>query len=78
MDPGRRIDVRLLDGPFRTLDGSWSFEDLPDGRCRVELEMSFEFKSRLAGLVLQKPFNHIFHSMVDAFIGRAEQIHGKR
>ncbi|HEY7841517.1 MAG TPA: type II toxin-antitoxin system RatA family toxin [Gammaproteobacteria bacterium] len=78
MDPGRRIDVRLLQGPFRKLEGSWMFEGLPDGRCRVELEMRFEFKSRLAELALHKPFNHIFHSMVDAFIRRAEQVHGQR
>jgi len=78
MEPGRRIEVRLLDGPFRTLDGAWTFEALPDGRCRVALEMHFEFRNRLAAFALQKPFNHILHSMVDAFVRRAEQIHGKR
>jgi ribosome-associated toxin RatA of RatAB toxin-antitoxin module len=78
MQPGRRIDVRLLEGPLRRLEGSWTFEALPDGRSRVELQMQFEFGSRFAALALQKPFNHIFHSMVDAFIRRAEQIHGKR
>jgi ribosome-associated toxin RatA of RatAB toxin-antitoxin module len=78
MQPGRRIDLQLLDGPFRRLDGSWTFEPLPGGGCSVELCMNFEFKSRLAGLALQKPFNHILHSMVDAFIRRAEQLHGQR
>ena len=78
MQPDRRIDVRLLEGPFRRLEGSWTFEPLPNGRCRIALEMNFEFRNRLAALALQKPLNHIFHSMVDAFIRRAEQIHGKR
>jgi ribosome-associated toxin RatA of RatAB toxin-antitoxin module len=78
MQPGRRIELQLLDGPFRRLDGSWTFEPLPDGGCRIDLCMNFEFKSRLASLALQKPFNHILHSMVDAFIRRAEQLHGKR
>ena len=78
MEPGRRIDVRLLEGPFRSLEGSWIFEPLPEGRCRVELEMRFAFRNRITGLALQKPLNHIFHSMVDAFVRRAEQIHGKR
>lgn len=78
MEPGRRIDVRLLEGPFRTLEGAWEFETLPEGRCRVELEMRFEFRNRLTELALRKPLNHIFHSMVDAFVRRAEQIYGKR
>ena len=38
LEPGRRIDMHLQDGPFRHLHGVWTFADVPHG-CRVALDM---------------------------------------
>ena len=76
MDPGRRIDVRLLSGPFRHLGGHWIFEPAGARSCRVALEMHFEFKNRAVQLALGKPFNHIVNSLVDVFTRRAAQVYG--
>jgi hypothetical protein len=38
--PGREVAMKLLNGPFSTLDGQWRFVPLGDGTqraCRVEL-----------------------------------------
>ena len=75
MQPGRRIDVRLLDGPFKYLNGHWVFEPAGERSCRVSLEMQFEFKNRLLKLALEKLFNHIMNSLMDAFLQRARQIY---
>jgi ribosome-associated toxin RatA of RatAB toxin-antitoxin module len=77
MEPGRRINVHLVSGPFRHLHGHWTFEPVDDGRaCRISLEMDFEFKSKLLKLTLSKLFHHIVDTLVDAFTRRAVQVYG--
>jgi ribosome-associated toxin RatA of RatAB toxin-antitoxin module len=78
MQPGRRIDVHLVSGPFRYLEGHWEFQPEGSGGCRVFLEMNFEFKNKVVKLALDKIFNHIVTTLVDAFRERAEQVYGRR
>jgi ribosome-associated toxin RatA of RatAB toxin-antitoxin module len=77
MEPGRRIDVRLLAGPFRHLDGSWEFVPAGAGACEIRLDMRFEFGSRLVEVSLGKVFGQIVNSLVGAFTRRAERIYGR-
>lgn len=78
MEPGRRIQVRLVKGPFRYLTGSWLFEPADGGEsCRISLEMEFEFKNRILKLTLSRLFHHIVDSLVDAFSRRAAQVYGR-
>jgi coenzyme Q-binding protein COQ10 len=71
----RRIDVEYIDGPFRSLKNHWTFTDAPNGGCRVEFFLEFEFSS----LVLQKVIGVLFHEavrrMVSAFETRAKQLY---
>ena len=78
MQPGRRIEVHLLSGPFKHLDGYWEFHDEGERTCRLRLEMQFEFKSRIIQIALNKAFSTIVNSLIDAFTKRAEQIYGRR
>lgn len=78
MHPGRRIDMRLLTGPFRQLEGYWEFIPAGDDHCEVRMKIRFEFKNRMLQLTFGKLFHHIVNSLVDAFIGRAEGIYGRR
>jgi len=78
MEPGRRINVRLVTGPFRYLTGSWVFEPADGGKsCRISLEMDFEFKNKILKLTLSKLFHHIVDTLVDAFTRRAVQVYGR-
>lgn len=77
MQPGRRIDVHLLRGPFKYLDGHWLFEPLEDGGCRISLEMHFEFRNKLLKLTLNKLFNRIVDSLVGSFSERARRVYGR-
>jgi len=76
MQPDRLISIRLVEGPFRELTGSWQFEDLGDNRCFIRLNMRFEFKNRLVKMALAKTFNKILNSLVDAFTQRARELYG--
>jgi len=76
LEAGRRIRLRLEDGPFRRLSGQWSFEPLPDGGCRVSLDLEFEFAGRLFSAMAGPIFNQIASTLVDSFTRRARELYG--
>ena len=72
----QRIEMRLRDGPFSALDGVWQFQSLRHDACKVEFRLDYAFKSGLLGRALTPVFGQIARTMVDAFVQRAEQVHG--
>ncbi|MBN2871995.1 MAG: type II toxin-antitoxin system RatA family toxin [Halothiobacillaceae bacterium] len=74
-EPGSRIVVTLVDGPFRHLDGYWAFENLPDGGSRVTLDMRFEFANRFLEAAIGPVFREIVKSLVGAFRKRAFEVY---
>lgn len=76
MEPGRRIEMRLKDGPFSHLEGEWEFKALNDHACKVVFEIEFEVSHGLMNMALGKLFEQISNTMVDSFITRAKQIYG--
>lgn len=78
IDPGRVIDINLVNGPFRHLDGKWQFTPLGEEGSRVTLDMSFEFSSRMLSVVVGPVFHQICNSLVDAFVRRAADVYGRK
>jgi len=79
LSPGKAIDIDLIDGPFRHLEGHWQFGMIGENQgCRVQLDMDFEFSSRLIDIALGPIFTQISGSLVEAFCKRAHEIHGSR
>lgn len=78
MLPDQRIDMRLVEGPFKFLSGSWQFNGIDDNHCEVKLNIEFEFKNRLLKMALNHTFNSVMNGMVDAFTRRAIEVYGKR
>ncbi|MCH7853876.1 MAG: type II toxin-antitoxin system RatA family toxin [Proteobacteria bacterium] len=72
------IDLSLVGGPFKYLEGGWQFKDLGDDGSKVILELDFQFKSMLVDMVFGAFFEDTCNSMVDAFARRAVQIFGER
>ncbi len=70
------IEVRLISGPFRHLEGSWRFIQLGEVGCKIEFRLRYEFSSKLLGKLLGPAFQHIADSFVDDFIKRAEKVYG--
>lgn len=73
-----RIDIDLVDGPFRRLDGHWRFEALEEAACKVSLDLEFEFANRLLAGAFAPLFKEVAEAMLDAFVKRAHQVHGGR
>ncbi len=73
-----KIEMRLVDGPFKSLDGCWSFQPSGDHGCKVTLDLNFEFSNRLVAMAIGKVFNAIASSQVDSFAKRAVEVYGRR
>ena len=69
--------IRLTDGPFTHLDGSWDFTPLGDAACKVEFNLRYEFSNRLIEKAVGPVFSHIANTFVDSFVKRAAQVYGK-
>ena len=78
LQPNQMIEIRLLDGPFRHLEGCWRFESLNDNACKISLNLEFEFSSKMLGLMIGPVFSQITNSLVDAFCARASDVYGRR
>jgi ribosome-associated toxin RatA of RatAB toxin-antitoxin module len=74
--PPHLIQMQLLDGPFKQLDGEWRFKELNAEACKIEFILHYEFSSKLLDTVLGPVFSYIANSFVEAFIVRAEQVYG--
>ncbi|MEW6354554.1 MAG: type II toxin-antitoxin system RatA family toxin [Pseudomonadota bacterium] len=78
LQKNKMIELRLVEGPFRHLEGFWRFTPLSDASCKVSLDLDFEFSNKLAGLVFGPVFNQVANTLVDAFCKRAADVYGKR
>jgi ribosome-associated toxin RatA of RatAB toxin-antitoxin module len=74
----KMIEMRLVEGPFRQLEGFWRFDALGDDGCKVSFDLEFEFASRMLGMVVGPVFSQIANSLVDSFHKRAVEVYGKR
>lgn len=74
LDPDRRIDLRLAEGPLKSLAGSWHFEDLGEDGSKVRLHVEFEFASGLLGMALRQGFERLVDRLVDDFVQCAYEL----
>lgn len=70
------IEIQLVDGPFKYLQGTWSFDALKADACKVSLDLEYEFSSKILGLVIGPVFNQIANAMVDSFVKQARVAYG--
>jgi ribosome-associated toxin RatA of RatAB toxin-antitoxin module len=71
------MTMQLVDGPFRVLEGRWTFTPIGEAGTKVELEMRFEFASAVVAMLFGKSFEQSCGALIDAFIARARQVHAK-
>ena len=81
--PGQFVRMKLVDGPFSALDGTWTFKSLNQGTggppaCRIEFDLAYAFSSRMFEAVLSPVFDQVANTFVDSFVKRAAQVYGER
>ena len=85
-----QLTMTLIDGPFSRLDGVWRFTPLGDAAlpspglppaprgCRIDFDLRYAFASTTLEAVVSPVFDRIAATFVDAFVKRAETVHGPR
>ena len=69
------IQMDLVKGPFSKLSGLWQFTQLGTDGCRIEMDLTFDFDSRVMNMTLASVFNAAADTMVDAFCERADYLY---
>ncbi|WP_342147536.1 type II toxin-antitoxin system RatA family toxin [Rickettsiella endosymbiont of Aleochara curtula] len=77
LQKNKLIEISLINGPFKHLEGYWSFETTSRG-SRISLNLEFEFSTRLLALAFSPIFEKVANTLVQAFSERAKQIYGNR
>jgi ribosome-associated toxin RatA of RatAB toxin-antitoxin module len=76
---GHRIDIALVNGPFKKLSGYWQFDALKtENASKVNLVLEFEFDNTMISIAARPVFTQIVNSLVDAFTKRAVEVYGER
>lgn len=76
LHPPQAMDLKLVDGPFKLLEGRWTFEPIGDKGTRIGLVIRFEFANPMLSLLLSKSFEKSCEQLVDAFVARARSVYG--
>jgi len=71
-----KMGIKLVDGPFRRLEGSWHFKALAENACKIEFQLSYEFSSKIFEKIIGSIFSHIANTFVEAFVKRADDVYG--
>lgn len=74
----KMIEVRLLEGPFKHLEGFWRFDETDTGGCLLSFDLDFVFANRLLDMAAGPVLKNISSSFIDAFSKRAETLYGKK
>lgn len=76
--PGERMDMSLIEGPFRSFNATWHFKELTPHACKVSLQMKFDWSGGLLGAAMGKLFQHSANTLVDELVNRAHKIYGAK
>jgi ribosome-associated toxin RatA of RatAB toxin-antitoxin module len=74
LNPPTRIELQLVEGPFRQLRGLWVFHTLAEDACKVSLSMDFEVANKLVGSALAIGFQGLADRLVDDFCRQADLV----
>lgn len=72
---GSYIEMNLVEGPFKHLNGAWRFQRIDDLACTVSLNLNYEYSNSIVKKVFGVVFGHIMNTMVNAFVKRAGEVY---
>ncbi len=76
MEENSLIDMTLMNGPFKHLDGYWRFVPLSEQACKIEFQLRYELSGKLVDKIAGPVFNHIANTLVEVFVKRAVTLYG--
>ena len=70
-----KVDTEYLDGPFKYMRSDWTFTGLPEGGCRVDFHVDFEFKNAILQRLIGVVFGEAMSRIIRAFEDRARKLY---
>ncbi len=71
--PYSKIEMHLVDGPFKHLTGNWLFTPLGESGCRIDFNLEYKFSNGILEKIIGPVFNYISKNIVDCFIKEANK-----
>lgn len=71
----KMIEIVLINGPFKHLEGFWRFDTVKKDQCQVSLDLEFEVSSGLFSFAFGPIFHQMASSLVEAFEKRADEVY---
>jgi len=71
---GRQVSLKLVEGPFSKLEGTWEFTPVGKNNeraCKVEFALNYDFDNPALAALVGPVFDKIAGNLVDAFVKRA-------
>lgn len=75
LQKNRMMEIQLIDGPFKQLEGFWKFETRDDIHSEVILDLEFELSNKIFVMMFGPVFQQVAGTLVDAFVTRAKDIY---
>lgn len=75
LEPPRRIQMELVEGPFELFEGCWTFDPLRADACKVSLDLRFSMRQGLAARAVEKMIDSVANNLVDAVCKRAREVY---
>jgi coenzyme Q-binding protein COQ10 len=73
-----RILVEYLEGPFSRMENRWEFHPVAEKLSDVKFFITYEFRSRMLGMLMGAMFDTAFRRFAVAFERRADAIYGRK
>lgn len=70
-----KIELHLLEGPFKSLYGLWEFQSLATDACKISLDIEFEINNSFLNAAIGVVFEQIVATLVQSFCDRAKQVY---
>ena len=71
----KKIHSEAISGPFNKMNNIWEIENISHNKCRITLDIEFDFKSFLLRNLMGKLFEVSAVKMIDAFENRANYLY---
>lgn len=68
-----KMMIKLIDGPFKALEGQWQFIELEQNASKVEFELHYEFSNHILEKLISPVFNMIANTFIDNFVAKANK-----
>ena len=77
LHPNSQIDVHLVSGPMRALEGVWRFIQLEEQKTLVQLRFELEFAGGFMMGAIEPIISNVLSGLVDDFCRYADQVYNE-